>query len=711
MTPGLALAYLLAATDSQGDPQTVQKPVVLEDVEVLAVRGRARVEPEVTLDGAQIDALGAYDIGEAVRRLAQDHGLGDAPMIIVNGRRMADPDVFSGFPPDALVRLEVLPSGAGALYGATDPSRRVVNIVLQSRFHSRDGRANLRRPTAGGMSNVDGDLRQASIMDVSTRQIGLQLGMETALLARERGRTQELASGAGGVTLRAPSEAVAIRLTQTGEVSGWSYSLNANARMHEARPVVFSNGEAVENRRSLRSLTLTGGLNGEVAGWSVQTALSGLVSQSLQSGLSPINAQQQSLAFTAALGRSLLDVPAGTVTINLTGRAAGSRSASERRDHEQRQVFAGWAEDLSASLSVPLLRRRSDGGWSGAAGDLSMSLGANMSSADAGRTKGASMDVIWAPLPKLRINANWATAGQSLSDQQRFDPKYYGEPVWVFDFLAGQAVEVLPILGGDPDLRPPHSIRVGLSMSAGPFTSWGLQGGASYQSSEVSDGVSNLPDPTPELEAAFPDRFVRSADQRLISIDRRPINFMSARQQNLMVNLSAVLPLGAASAGSRSGIVRLTFNHGWSLRDVVTLRAALPEMNLLAGDGGGTARRQAGFGVDVRKGAWGLNLSGRWRSAYRIRRASGQDGPDDLIVGAFAAVDARISRQFDRGLAASDTEGGRKGTALQLEFAVDNLFDERPTAHLGDGRPAPGYGRNDQDPIGRTFRVTLKRRF
>ena len=106
-----------------------------------------------------------------------------------------------------------------------------------------------------------------------------------------------------------------------------------------------------------------------------------------------------------------------------------------------------------------------------------------------------------------------------------------------------------------------------------------------------------------------------------------------------------------------------------------------------------------------------MNLSGRWRSAYRIRRASGQDGPDDLVVGAFATVDARISRQFESSPAATNAERGRKGTALQLELAVDNLFDERPTARLGDGRPAPGYGRNDQDPIGRTFLVTLKRRF
>ena len=46
-----------------------------------------------------------------------------------------------------------------------------------------------------------------------------------------------------------------------------------------------------------------------------------------------------------------------------------------------------------------------------------------------------------------------------------------------------------------------------------------------------------------------------------------------------------------------------------------------------------------------------------------------------------------------------------------MELEVENLFDARPDATLGDGRAAPGYGRDDQDPLGRVVRLTLSHRF
>ncbi|MNJ24770.1 hypothetical protein D3C77_191960 [compost metagenome] len=53
----------------------------------------------------------------------------------------------------------------------------------------------------------------------------------------------------------------------------------------------------------------------------------------------------------------------------------------------------------------------------------------------------------------------------------------------------------------------------------------------------------------------------------------------------------------------------------------------------------------------------------------------------------------------------------RGSDGLQLNLDVENLFDARQEARLGDGVNAPGYGRDIQDPIGRRVRVTLQRRF
>ena len=40
------------------------------------------------MNGAEIDALGAYDIGEVLERLGETLGVGETPMVIVNGKRV-----------------------------------------------------------------------------------------------------------------------------------------------------------------------------------------------------------------------------------------------------------------------------------------------------------------------------------------------------------------------------------------------------------------------------------------------------------------------------------------------------------------------------------------------------------------------------------------------------------------------------------------------
>lgn len=695
----------------QAAPPDPDAPVWLGELEVKGRRGAALVDAEIELDEAAIDALGAYDIGEAVQRLTEDYALGEAPMIIVNGRRMADPNVFSGFPPDALMRLEVLPPQAGALYGAIDPSRRVVNIVLQRRFHSRDGRASVKRPTAGGMTNTAANLRQSSILDARTRHLSLEVGADTALRAGERDQDRENGPDVDKITLRSPSESIAVNVTQTGVIGDWSASLNANARAQETRSISLRGGEAVESRRRSQAVAMTAGFGGDVAGWSSQLTLNGALSHGEQSGLSRADTRQQAISASLGLNRPLLDLPAGAMAASLSARLSGSRSISERP--EGRQTFSGRARDLAGSLSIPLSRRGAGGDRAfGALGELSMTLGGNMSDADAGSGEGFNAGLAWSPLSKIRVNASWSTATQSVSDQQRFDPQHYGEPTVVFDFRRGEAVEVLPIFGGNPDLRQPRADLFSLSASGGPFTTWALQGSLNYHRGEIVDGIGALPDPTPEVEAAFPDRFHRDADGRLISVDRRAINFGSGLTETLTTNLGATFPWSSSEDGAGRGVVRVSINHNWQLTNRTTFHAALPVMDRLSGDGGGVPRHQVGLSVDVRRGQWGLNSAARWRDGYRVRRDSGRDGTGDLRIKAFKAVDLKITYQFARNLPTQESAGGaRRGTGLQVELEVSNLFDARPDARLDDGRAAPGYGRDDQDPVGRTVSLTLRRRF
>src|SRR3989344_1455256 len=128
---------LLALIPVQEAPPASPSPAQLEEVEVVGRRGAARVAPEQELGPEEIDNLGAYDIGEVIARLSERLGFQQPPVVIVTARPVVDARNFTGFPPDALVRVEALPPQAGALYGG-DPGRRGLNIVLKPEIKSRD---------------------------------------------------------------------------------------------------------------------------------------------------------------------------------------------------------------------------------------------------------------------------------------------------------------------------------------------------------------------------------------------------------------------------------------------------------------------------------------------------------------------------------------------------------------------------------------------
>ena len=116
--------------------------------------------------------------------------------------------------------------------------------------------------------------------------------------------------------------------------------------------------------------------------------------------------------------------------------------------------------------------------------------------------------------------------------------------------------------------------------------------------------------------------------------------------------------------------------------------------------------------MDGRSGPWGVNLAARWRSGYRVRRDTGRDGPEDLLVSAIGTVDLRFSYALARAIRPDrDGAASRRAIGTQFGLDIDNLLDARPGARLGIQGPAPGYGRDDQDPVGRTIRLTIRSRF
>jgi len=704
------------AGDLAGDPQEVQGPVIhLEDVEVVGRRGAAQIPPEIEFGTDAIDALNAYDVREVIERMGRRLGKTGAPVILVNGRRIADPSIYLEFPPDALVRLEVLPADAGAAYGA-QPGGTVMNVVFQPQFRSRDGFASVGRPTVGGATTLNADLRRSSISDNNTSQSGVRFNDATALRAAERPDYLQEHPGTGDVTLRPETESVNANLSFVRPLGDGTASLSAVAQSLATRSVFTADGQPIENRNDLRTLGLTGGLTGQVMGWSGQATLNGTLSATDVDGPAESSGENRSLGLNVSANRSLWTLPAGPLFANVAGQTFHSRSVVE--SVSGRSVFTSRNSSVGGDIRLPFSRSAASAGEDRAGvlgiGDASLGLGGRARMVDGASGADLNASLSWIPRQKLGVNGAWFRSTDTPSDMVRYAPISFGESEVVYDFRTGEAVDVVPILGGNPDLRPPVRDQFSLGVSVGPVTPWMVVGNISAQRVSTADGLGVLPFPTADVEAAFPERFQRDETGRLISMDRRPLNILAQEVATLSSNLSWSVPFAPATPDGPTGrSAQMSLTHVWRLDDTTTIREGLPEMDRLAGDGGGASRHEISAQIDARGGRWGLNGSALWKGGYRIRRESGLDSPDDLRVGALGTVNLKISYLFQRP-GASETatdEPPRRSEGIQVGLEIDNLFDARPEATLGDGRPAPGYGRDDHDPLGRVIRLTVKGRF
>ncbi|WP_133244981.1 TonB-dependent receptor domain-containing protein [Caulobacter radicis] len=705
-------AAAASAAVEEGDDAAVR----LSGVEVQARRGAAKTPPETELSPDDIEALGAYDIGEALDRISSAYGMTDPPVVIVNGRRVQNAGDYMTFPPDALSRVELLPEQAAGLYGA-DPGRRVVNIVLKRKFQSRDGQAVLARPTAGGRSTLMLDARRSAIANENTSQLGGRLTQNTSLRADERPDYLRDHPDARGATLKPESTSVTANMSVNRRLGEWQGAFSASARAQRDDSVSRREDALARLRGQQRGLTVSAGANGELKGWSVRAGLDGQLSRGSQEGLTDLKSDNRIIALNLSADRPLLTLPAGRLTMDLGGRVSRASSSSTLAGTTTERTVD--SADVRGGLSIPLLRAPQAGEEVGpvnlgsASLNLSGSLRRQTGSGGGGGVTGA---LSWAPVKVLRLNGSWARSYDAPSDQQLFDAPFYGEPVVVFDFVTGQSVEVLPLYGGNPALKGQTTERIAVSLTVGPVTPWRLAGNVNYRTSDSRDGIGGLPAVTPTLEAAFPERFQRDADGRLIGIDQRSINLLSSRSDTLASGLTFNLPFGGKTASPAATTLRASLNHTLQLKKVTVIRAGYPVMDHLAGDGGGSPRNEVSATLDARRDKWTLNASARWRQGYRTRRDTGADGPSDLLVSDLARIDLKLGYTFaaPAGKPAAAAEPGASASrisGLRLGLEIENLLDARLQARLGDGRLAPGYGRDDQDAIGRVVRVTLRGRF
>lgn len=333
---------------------------------------------------------------------------------------------------------------------------------------------------------------------------------------------------------------------------------------------------------------------------------------------------------------------------------------------------------------------------------------------DIGGLVTAGGGLTWAPLKRLNLTANYSGEEGEPSPSQINDPVVQTPNVTMYDFATGQTVVVTRIGGGNRNLSADNRQVVRLAVNLRPFEARDLSLFANYTASRIDDQITSFPDISPELEAAFPSRFVRDGAGRLISVDTRPINVAHADRQELrwgfFYNRRFGGPTPGAPTPGGSGPVsfNLSMNHLWRLQDAMVIRDNMAALDLLDGASlgrrGGTPRHEVTLQANLAQNGMGCNLRGSWRSETWVDGGFNRDDIyfTDLPVFSLGGYLDLSSR---KGLA--ERYDWVKGARVTL--AVDNLFDEKQSGRDDQGRIPDAYQEDRMDSMGRTVRVSLRK--
>src|SRR5262249_10280876 len=98
------------------------------------------IKPEIQMGPSEIQSFGVSTVTELLDELApelrSDRGRGgEAPVVLLNGRRISGFNEIRDIPTEAILRVDILPEEVALKYGYA-ANQRVLNIVLRPFFHA-----------------------------------------------------------------------------------------------------------------------------------------------------------------------------------------------------------------------------------------------------------------------------------------------------------------------------------------------------------------------------------------------------------------------------------------------------------------------------------------------------------------------------------------------------------------------------------------------
>lgn len=415
------------------------------------------------------------------------------------------------------------------------------------------------------------------------------------------------------------------------------------------------------------------------------------------------------------------------------------RDQTARHSYLARSTF-----NTQLNLDLPLASAKKH--VVGFLGELSTNANLAVSAlSDFGTLNTMGFGLNWSPVTGYTLILS-TTHDETAPSQQQLDaPTTLTNGARVLDYATGQTVQVLRLEGGNPFLTSDSRDVTRIGVTLKPMADRDLTFQASYTTSRIHNAAASLPAATAQVEAAFPDRFIRDAQGRLVEIDNRPVTFAEERRDQLRwgVNYSVAIgpppPPRAADAprtgeprpdnargggfpgggggfggfgggrGPQQGRFQIAVYHTVVFTDTILVRRGGPRFDLLNGGASGSAGGQPRHEVEAQMGylksGLGARLSADWKSATRVDGT----GSGPLDFSDLATVNLRL---FDNLGAQPDMVKAMPwARGVRLTLAVNNLFDARQSVRDANGRTPLSYQPAYLDPAGRVVTIGLRKLF
>jgi hypothetical protein len=408
-----------------------------------------------------------------------------------------------------------------------------------------------------------------------------------------------------------------------------------------------------------------------------------------------------------------LRLPAGQVTMTGTVEAEHVSAKSATRGANPFDLRLGRTRtEAGVSVDVPLTSRRED--FLPVIGDLSVngSLYARRISGF-GSLRDRTIGVTWTPVKGVQLLVQDKRSAAAPDMEKLASPVVQIDNYTVFDFATGRSEVVTVTQGGNPNLLAEHRHARSIGLSLKPFPKREIGINATFEDTDIRNQTADIYSVAPDLEAIFPDRFVRDDSGRLVAVTFQPTNFYRERQRALKLTLSASGSVGkksnsAEGGDKKNGDGRAHYYAGagpvlW-FRDRLQLRPGTPALDLLRGDtvkGWGMPRVTSYFYGGIGYRGNGLSIGGWYQGSSRVR----SDNPaSDLYFSGIFKLNLGAYISVHHFLPKLDW-----ASHVQLKLDVENVGDAHQHVHDGNGRTPNRFQPDYLDPLGRTVKLTLRK--